>query len=530
MMKKRELSILVKVFVLHGLLSLMLCLYACGGKKYEVVFDYNDGSGMSETIIIPDDSYISGYAPTIERANKRLVGWSIWKDNGSLFTQRISKSITLYAQWEDVGGLGNNIGNENTDKTDNNNSNNSNGDASNPSVPKYKVTFDYNNGSGKNEVLYIPAGSEIGGYAPYPVRGNSEVVSWSLEKGGADFEGKIEKEIILYANWITHDIVKYDENFPETVNSRFVEITLNGYVMAISGKVLRIAPGVKDISIISDGTVYDKFAIIIDDRVEDLNITFDNFVYQSDKSFGIKGESEHDYTVNLEVKALGGIDCAKYSTMGNTRAADCIDVPNLNVYGEGTLFLFAGDGENGIDRSTASNGNDGENGTDGKNGGYGIVTNRLEVKDVKLVVSGGDGGKGGKGGNGNNGYWLDNRRDGGKGGRGGDGGVAISAENIVFDKVTLELTGGNGGKGGNGGDGGANNSLLSGLTGGGGGKGGNGGNGGSVFSSTTASVNVTNCIETYIVGTGNSGGSGGSGAGGVDAKSGSRGADGKINK
>lgn len=368
----------------------------------------------------------------------------------------------------------------------------------------YTVTFDFNDGSGRVETVKVREGDTIQKYAPSYSDATGEIIGWSGVANGAEYTAKITSDTRVYAQWRKYEKVVYSSNIPESINDRVVEVKLSGSADALYGKVLRIGAGVRSISFVSDGTLYENFAIIIQSRNEDIDIVFDNFSYKSHQSFGLQGaDTTSNYSVNLKVTGSSSIDCSAYIlSAGNTGA--CISAPNLNIIGSGTLTLVASKGTNGTDRPVAGNGKDGEHGTNGANGGNGIMSSgKVTVTMTSLVVMAGNGGRGGNGGQGNNGNGLSSAKykDGGNGGQGGKGGCAIIASTFVADNARLELSGGNGGNGGAGGACGGSSYTFAGH----GGHGGKGGNGGNVFMSVK-NMEVNGCVENYRVGNGGKGG------------------------
>ncbi len=395
-----------------------------------------------------------------------------------------------------------------------------------PPLTMYTVTLDYNDGSGKKESIKVPEGGLISEYAPYPTVDNREVLYWSGIAGGAEYTAPVTADITLYGTWQTFTPVTYTDDVPATINDRYVEVRPVGATTALSGKILRIGPNVKTVSFVSDGTIYHDFAIMINERSTDINITFDNFAYTSLQSFGMEASaSVREYCVNMTVKNTCVINCASAVAGSGQNGATCIKVPNLKLSGSGTLALFAGHGRGGADKPAAPGGQHGENGESATAGGDGISAASVEVKGITLNITAGNGGKGGKGGKGTNDFPTTNR-NGGDGGRGGAGGAAILTSSFQGLNATLNLVGGNGGNGGNGGQaGGAVNFAGS------GGDGGNGGKGGNVFGMELSAYEATACITTYTPGAGGQGGGGGDSEGTsvLDGNKGSNGQAGIVN-
>ncbi len=396
-----------------------------------------------------------------------------------------------------------------------------------PSVQKYTVIFDYNDGSGQTMEVQIPQGSTIDAYAPALEFSDREVKCWSMMQDGAAYTALVTKNLTLYAQYTLFTPVIYTDRIPTTVNDRFVEIHVSGDSTVLSDKVLRVGSKVERLTIIGDGTVYSDFAITINERSNDIDVVFDEFAYSSNQTFGLQAVANTvDYTVNLTIENTCIIDCSSANPLNNAEGITCISAPNLSICGNGSLTLQAGNGWTAPDKATATEGNHGENAQSGTNGGNGIQAQKVKVEQVTLTIIAGDGGNGGKGGKGNNAF-LNYDKNGGKGGNGGAGGMAVSASVFETKNATLNFTAGNGGNGGNGGNAGGSNAATTGVA----GHGGAGGRGGDVFSSTT-NYNNSGSVCNYTPGVGGSGGKGGNAKDAVDildGNAGASGASGNIN-
>ena len=409
--------------------------------------------------------------------------------------------------------------------------NSSESNSEEPLVVRYTVTFDYNDGSGKTEAVKIPEGHTIDMYAPYPISDTQYVVGWSGVQGGSDYSAPITSDVTLYARWeqIVEVVFSVEDSssLPSQISDRFVAINVLA-VEGLEGKTLRIGSSVQKVTISSESLNVNNFSILINSRATNLNLALKNISFTGYNGFGIKGDSSgYEYSVNLEIHGTVMIDCKNVIGVENDRAADCINVPNLNVRGSGALILYGGNGLNGDDKSTAADGCDGEYGGKGQDGGYGIVAQNVTVERTELVICGGNGGNGGYGGTGNNGGGLTGAKykSGGDGGKGGNGGGCVLAESFSVGNSTITLVGGNGGNGGTGGNGGGSSSTYAGY----GGNGGNGGAGGDVFS-YRINYNEINVIKSYTGGNGGVGGSGGySASASKHGVGGNNGAQGDIN-
>lgn len=429
-----------------------------------------------------------------------------------------------------IGCNNTNYGNNNSSHQNNNSDNIPDIETNSQNKKQYCVTLDYNDGSGRQENVYVPEGEYIYSYVPYPIDGKKEVVAWSQINAENNYEVPVTNNITLYAQWKTFETVVYTNEMPSQINDRFSEIHINqNDQYFLSEKVLRIGADVRSISIVSNGTTYTNFAIMINSRSSDLNITMDNFSFRSNKDFALKAaDSSAKYTVNLNIQNTVYMDSLGYIPSFSQGGANCVEISNLNIFGTGTLCLVAGRGADGESKPKAGDGKDGENGGSATNGGVGILSKTINASDIHLIVIGGNGGNGGNGGTGNNGSGLSGAKfkDGGNGGKGGNGGDAIKTETFVTKNTTLELIGGDGGYGGNGGDSGGSSAAFAGN----GGNGGNGGKGGYVFGTTLSQYSESGALNSFTPGEGGKGGNGGDSEDtSIRGKAGINGSDGIIN-
>ncbi len=427
------------------------------------------------------------------------------------------------------GGMKDETGNNNSSNTEKE-ENNSNEEVNEEvKEKKHKVIFDYNDGSGRKEEIEIPNGEGITEYAPYVAEGLREIVAWSSITNGNAYQAAVTQSMTLYAQWKSYECKVYTSDVPDSLNDRFIEINISGFTSEFSGRVLRIGPNVKSVSIISDGSVIDRFAIIVSERSSNLEISMENLAFKSNNIFGISGLGNSNYTMKLKITGNVMIDCVAYSACEGTRGADCIKGSRVEIYGNGTLSLYAGNGKNGADKPNAGDGQDGQRGDNGISGGAGIVAESVDVKNVTLNIVGGNGGNGGKGGAGNVGGGIQAKGgEGGDGGHGGAGGDAVVTKSFKVTSANINLTGGNGGKGGKGGNGGGGGILFVGtykMA----GDGGNGGNGGSVFSGAITKYEASGTATQFNVGSGGFGGGGGDGGMGFEGIAGANGSSGNIN-
>ncbi|MBQ8431266.1 MAG: InlB B-repeat-containing protein [Clostridia bacterium] len=66
-----------------------------------VTFDYNDGTGKTETLEVPRGTYLTeSQFPQMDDGTKRIAAWSLYSGGMSSFTEEINGDITLYASWQ----------------------------------------------------------------------------------------------------------------------------------------------------------------------------------------------------------------------------------------------------------------------------------------------------------------------------------------------------------------------------------------------------------------------------------------------
>ncbi|MBR2871527.1 MAG: hypothetical protein IKB98_09190 [Clostridia bacterium] len=235
-------------------------------------------------------------------------------------------------------------------------------------------------------------------------------------------------------------------------------------------------------------------------------------LYMTDDSLGvpitttlnglsIKFHEAWNRDVNVTIKNMGWI------------AVDGCSALDFSALNENCVANVCFEGENLIKGYNGANGaSAGQNGFDG---GSGIVANNLNLYgDGKITIFGGNGGNGATGYDGATGTESKDPTQGGKGGDGGKGGNCIKAKTTTLYLINYYFVGGNGGDGGTGGKGGngfpityrgADNNPDSFRVRFRGAKAGNGGNGGNAGEPGISSN------ENAVFGNGGNGGNGGRG-------------------
>ena len=213
-----------------------------------------------------------------------------------------------------------------------------------------------------------------------------------------------------------------DLTYNGTYNKIVVSLGGGNYTNNCQNKNVIVPARVTDIHFvgISTGSPFSNFTIECEERVNDINITFNDVRIESDSTI-------------------------------ITSTSRYIDV-NIKMLGRTCLFKIIRAGERGVD------GNDGVENNDpdvyGGEGGKGISafkingTVTINTEASSLEIQGGDGGNGGNGG-----HIVTSKAP--RGGRGGDGGDGVEGEELatvyVAKNCVVNIQGGSGGSGGAGG-------------------------------------------------------------------------------
>ena len=170
-------------------------------KKYTVTFDSNGGSAVSKQTVESGKKATKPANPT--RDGYTFVNWTL---NGKEynFNTKVTKNITLVAQWKKVGTS------ENPE----------------PPVVKYTVTFDSNGGSIVSSQTVVSGAKAT--KPTNPTRDGYTFVNWTLNGTEYDFNTAVTSNIILVAQWkkVETPVVKYtvtfDSNGGSSVSSQTV--------------------------------------------------------------------------------------------------------------------------------------------------------------------------------------------------------------------------------------------------------------------------------------------------------------------
>ena len=136
-------------------------------EKYTVTFNSNGGTSVPSQVVIEGEKAKEPNNPT--KTNSIFKGWKL---NGTLykFTEKVTKNITLVAEWEDA-----------TPK------------------PKYTVTFNSNGGTSVKDQLITEG--EKATEPNKPTRSGYNFDGWYLGNSKYTFTEKVTKDITLVAHW-----------------------------------------------------------------------------------------------------------------------------------------------------------------------------------------------------------------------------------------------------------------------------------------------------------------------------------------
>lgn len=241
-------------------------------------------------------------------------------------------------------------------------------------------------------------------------------------------------------------LVNRDElTYSGTYNKIVVSLGGGNYTNSCENKKVIIPARVTDVHFIgvATGTPFQNFTLEFEERVSDINLTFNDVRIESDETI-ITSPSRY---VNFNIKMLGRACVFKIVKAGydGDDGIDAFENNDPNVHGEdggkgisafkingnvtvhseaSTLEIKGGNGGNGgdggsITTSSAPHGGDGGDGGDAIEGEE-LATVYL-AKGCLANIQGGSGGAGGKGGKSKAGYFGSNKT--GKSGTGGANGV-----------------------------------------------------------------------------------------------------------
>jgi len=525
-------------------------------KTFTILFNSNGGSSHNKISVLFNEKLTKLPVPT--KPGYTFDGW--YTDNGfkgKKYTNGVvwsedtngvvAPTYTLYAKWV---------------------------------ITTYTISFDSNGGPSVKSINYTIESSTF--ELPIIVNDGMENIGWINTNKTTEVLTRIEKgrtgNLNLKARWLSSESVKINNNDYHLYNRQVLldfstlSTTIINSTYVIDSSVERIA--LKGVST----KTYTKLRFVIADRSTPLTMTLVNFkftapddqnaIYAQDATSATLSKINGSYCMEISGKCeLNLVSKGTCIIKGGTRTAylfadasnpakfcSAIVCDKLNILQENTstLYIYGGNGKNGISSSVEAEGLD-QSPRDGKNGGSAIWSCYVKINISNLYVYGGNGGNGAIGLIGSTGASgnLDhpNGYEGGIGQTGGNGGSGRYAFNVSRN-ITIDSTskvyayggkGGNGGKGGTGGTGGVGRNgdvkKLKPGTGGTGGTGGKGGNKGTGYNAinSTPTISGTFSIKSQgakgIAGLGGNGGAGGRGGkkavGNKYGSSGSTGAQGE---
>ncbi|NLN50997.1 MAG: InlB B-repeat-containing protein, partial [Acholeplasmataceae bacterium] len=164
---KRRLFAVLSV-VLFGLL-----LVACGDKNYKVTFDVAGGTPAIASQTIKKDGLVTKPSdPTKDGYTFKLWEEKTSKKEWKFATDKVTKNITLVAQWEEVP----------------------------PEVEKVTVTFEMKGGTPAVAAQTIDKGAKATKPAD-PTKDGFEFLGWYKGETAYDFTAAVNENLTLEAKW-----------------------------------------------------------------------------------------------------------------------------------------------------------------------------------------------------------------------------------------------------------------------------------------------------------------------------------------
>lgn len=398
-------------------------------KKYEVTFDYNDGSGRTHVEQVPKGYTIDAYAPTVVEGNKEIVAWSL-TDGGTHYSGEVTSDLTLLGVWQEheVVEYKTSVPDTITDRF---------------AQITLKAASTDSGENGENGASDQSTGANVALLAGKTLRIGAGCISLTIVS-----DGTAVQELSILVNERTEDLFLYFNNFAYTskagcgLNARNDNANIP-YTLHLD---LKGANGIDCSGAASE--TEDRGADGI--RAHELNITGTGSLAV------IAGNGVAGKPGATAGEGQDGNDGAAGQAGGVGIVADSV------ALGACKLTVQGGNGGNGGNGSAGNNTDgfslspsgkikDGGNGAPGGNGGAAIDTSAFNATNSTLILTGGNGGNGGAGGSAGG----SNALTAGKGGNGGNGGAggSIFATSITPTKAKTSDTftigvGGNGGSAG----------------------------------------------------------------------------------
>ncbi len=248
------------------------------------------------------------------------------------------------------------------------------------------------------------------------------VESSSIENSGGAHDNSVHA-YTTFSSFVDDCIVSSsDLTYNGQYNKLMVSLGAANTTDSCEGKIINIPSRVTDIQFVglSNGSPFSNVRFNFDERVNDINLTFNDVRIESQSTIVIS-ESRN---INF----------------------------NITMIGNNCSFIVLGKGADGADgEDGVTNDSDRVYGKDGKAGVSAFVINgnvTIDSQVSRLSIKGGDGGNGGDGGH----IATSKAPSGGDGGNGAD---AVKGEKlftlIISENCNADVSGGTGGKGGAGG-------------------------------------------------------------------------------
>ena len=378
--------------------------------QYTIVFDYNDGSGKSETKTVFSGMLLKNCAPELDSLDMDFVGWSTSPTGTSMFDGTIHENLTLYAIWAPVDEA---------------------------SIKTYASAVP---GTIEDTRVIIDGTKQSLSFYNDTIRIAPSVKQITL-KGNANSAYRVSINVL---NRTTDLIINLESFQFEAVGTH----AINAFNDSNQGSDYTLTVNVAGKNLIRNTSANGAACIKAINLVINGSGTLE--IFGSDGTTGENGASVgHDNDGNPGSAGSNGSDAVQAASVR-------ID--------DATVKVTAGNGGNGGNGSNGSNSqgwnpfdpSDGKfhrggAGASGGNGGNAIVAPTVELNNCMLTAVAGNGGNGGKGGNGA-GTNVTTAGSAGDGGRGGNGGnVFIGGVNLIKNDCTISPTAGKGGTGGSGG-------------------------------------------------------------------------------
>src|SRR5690554_5611215 len=178
-----------KIFTFLGIILTAVVLVACGKTTYEVSFDVAGGTPTIATKKVEEGKLVSEpTAPT--RDGYELVGWFLDGEEWDFASDKVTKNITLVAQWKE-------------------------GEVADD---RLTVTFDTDGGKPDIEPVKVEAGSKVNKPARIPFKEGFTFLGWFVGEEEFDFaETTITADITITAKWQVMPEVAFDVRGGEPV-------------------------------------------------------------------------------------------------------------------------------------------------------------------------------------------------------------------------------------------------------------------------------------------------------------------------